>query len=242
MKLSDAIKAMAVAAAIAVFCVSASGANVQMQNDTPELQLSLHEPVVARVTLINRTNRTVSADFGLDFIENFRLIVTGPDGQRRLLPPFPLKDGMAFRGQVEIAPSASYTRPVILNEWLGFTTPGVYIVEVSLTGIANTAIVRVTILPRDVSRLSKSCKELAQNALKASDFKDALHFARALSFSVDSEAVPYLKKVAEENDGLVPTALEGLTRIADRAAVGALHALSVNPSRIWPRWHAGAWE
>jgi hypothetical protein len=190
----------------------------------------LHEPVVVQVTLNNRTTGSVRVDFGGDFVEAFRLSLIGPDGQRRALPPL-LRKGIVFGGSVDIAALASYTRPLILNEWISFQTPGAYRVEVSLLGIANSAVASITILPRDARRLNTVCAELARNALEASSFVEASLLARTLSFAVDPDAVPHLKKVAEENDGLAPTALAGLTRIADRSAIMALHALSNNPSK-----------
>jgi hypothetical protein len=47
-----------------------------------------------------------------------------------------------------------------------------------------------------------------------------------LSFAADDVAVPHLKRVAEEHDGLSNIAMEGLVRIGSRSAVRALQGLN----------------
>jgi hypothetical protein len=222
---------MAVMVVAAIGVSSVLGADVQMRIEPMDLEVSLHEPVVARVTVTNSGEKSIRVDFGVDFLEGFRLSVTRPDGQRHVLPPLAPREGLAFGGPVDIADSSSYTRVLILNEWLGFDAPGLYRVEVGLTGVPNIAVVTIMVLPRDSGRLARVSTELADKALRATSFDEALLITKALSFALGTEAVPHLKRVAVENDGLAPIAVDGLARIADRAAVEALHALSRSLSK-----------
>ncbi|WP_031499608.1 HEAT repeat domain-containing protein [Bryobacter aggregatus] len=210
--------------------VSGQQADLDMHFEREDLTFSLHEPILASLRVSNRSSQSLKVDFGAGYREAFRLSVIEPDGQRRALPPYPIQEGMTEVGQEEIASGKSYTRMMILNEWLGFTTPGIYQLSVALPEIRASAEIRITILARDARRLNKVCAELAQAALKTDDFGEALLLTRALGFAVDPEAVPYLQKVASKNDGLTPLAVEGLIRIGNRNAVDALQDLAGHPS------------
>jgi hypothetical protein len=118
----------------------------------------------------------------------------------------------------------------MLDEWVSFAAPGSYGVEIKLPEIARAETVEISVLPRDTDRLKKVCEELARGALEAPLQRDAYVFARALTFVVDDEAVPYLKKIAQ-NEDLAGTAVKGLERIADLKAVAALKDLCANPNR-----------
>lgn len=224
------IRLEVIATLLAMFSAPVPGAGLEMQADPRQLEVSLHEPVVVKITLRNPTEDSVTVDLGVDFVTEFHLTVTGPDGRRRPLPALTAPE-FGAGGNVRIAPLASYARPLILSEWSIFESPGYYRVEIGLPGVASFPSVGVTILPRDPDRLRTVCGELARNALEARTYTDAWLFARALSVVVDDEAIPYLRKVADESDALAPFAFSCLTRIADRAAVRALQSLCANPNK-----------
>lgn len=202
---------------------------LRMAIDPSSVEVSLHEPVVARVVLMNSTVVSVPVDFGADFVEEFRITVRGPDGQRRAVPPL-RRVGLAPGGEVTIAGNSNYATRLVLNEWCQFDIPGEYTLELSLPGVSDVGIIRVTILPRDAQRLGSVYEKLAQEALDAQSFDDARIYAVALSFAFAPEAAPHLRRIAETRDGLASVALRGLERIGDRSAVTALEILSHSPN------------
>lgn len=201
--------------------------HLRMQIEPHNLEVSLHEPVVLKLTLNNLGPDAAVVDLGVNDLGAFRLSVRAPDGQIRALPPL---RGSGTIGRITIATSASFSMPLILDEWISFAAPGSYGVEIRLPEIARSETITITALPRDTGRLKGVCAELARSALEAPLQRDAYVFARALSFVVDDEAVPYLKKMVE-NEDLAGTAVKGLERIADHNAVGALKDLYANPNK-----------
>lgn len=198
-----------------------------MQIEPHNVEISLHEPVVLKLTLNNLGPEAAVVDLGVNDLGAFRLNVRGPDGQIRALPPL---RGSGTMGRITIDASGTFSMPLMLNEWISFAAPGAYGVEIKLPEIARSEAVAISVLPRDTGRLKRVCEELAKSALEAPLQRDAYVFARALTFVVDDEAVPYLKKMAQ-NEDLAGTAVKGLERIADPSAVAALKDLCANPNR-----------
>lgn len=60
-------------------CAGKEGMQVQVSPES--MQVSLHEPVIANITVRNNTQASATVDLGTDFKTQYRLAVTPPNGQ-----------------------------------------------------------------------------------------------------------------------------------------------------------------
>jgi hypothetical protein len=139
MRRGDAMKMLMILVAILACSARSRAADFDLQIEPHDLEISLHEPVVVQMTLINLTGESTVADLGNSHVGAFRITVTGPDGQKRDAPPPRMPGGVSVAGGFNIPALASFTRPLILNEWYAFEEPGSYRVEVSLPGVGRPA-------------------------------------------------------------------------------------------------------
>jgi hypothetical protein len=197
--------------------------------------LTVHEPVVAVVSIANTSQEEVRLELGLDYIDGLRVVLNTPGGTTNPLRTrrwANLTDFMGAPGTLVLPPGRIHTQRLLLNEWYDFAEPGHYEVSISLVeteSVETSTAVRLTqarptafeIEPRDEETLRRRCQELAATILNASKFEPIHEAARALSYVADSAAVPYIRNVLKETDKVDWILLPGLLRngSADARAV-----------------------
>lgn len=90
MLLSEILLAAAVAI-LTPYCGAASS-GVEFGVQPQILQVTLHEPVLAQMTITNKMLNPVRLDLGPDFKTEYRVAVTGPDGLRKDVPRLPREE------------------------------------------------------------------------------------------------------------------------------------------------------
>jgi hypothetical protein len=208
----------------------------------PSTAITLHEPIVWRFQVHNASPVPVQLDLGKNRNENFIVSYTGPQGesaQARLQ-----KGGFGVAGMVSVAPGTTYQQDILLNQWVSFTQPGKYQIEIRLltppTTTQETSTVEarafrttIEILPPDSKHLREVCDALAQRVQDARSYQKAADAALALSFVRDPVAVPYLQRVLYAKQLVEPTAIEGLEQIGNEDAARVLvDALNRVPSDV----------
>jgi len=214
------MRATVLAAVLALTC--RAGVQVGAQ---PAISLTLHEPVIAPLVLWNTSAVPVEIQTGSASELSYRITITRSNGEivKAGVPLWAqVPDFLSGIGKAQIAPGQSYTRSLLLNEWLPFDEPGRYQITVALPAAEGLASFEVDIAPRDPDRLRSVCERLATDAsdpLSAGRFSSA----RALSLVADDVAIPYLRSVAAA--GVSDVSVEGLIRLGDLQAVSALASL-----------------
>src|SRR5574337_705697 len=75
--------------------------------------MTLHEPVLVRLSAENKSNRPVHLDMGFDRVGNLRFTITGP-GEKPVETAPRIHEGIARPGLVKMAPGETYTQDVLL--------------------------------------------------------------------------------------------------------------------------------
>ncbi len=96
-----------------------------------ESKLTLHEPVLLRLTVQNTANTAAEFNLGHSFIKGIAMRVTDADG-RPMGVPLPEPTGLGETGIVRIEPRATYVRDFLVNNWYSFSQPGSYLIGVTL--------------------------------------------------------------------------------------------------------------
>lgn len=212
--------------------------------------LTVHEPVVAIMSIANTSQEEVRLELGLSYIDDLRVVLNTPGGMTNPLRSrrfANLTDYGGAPGTLLLPPGRTHTQRLLLNEWYDFAEPGHYEVSISLIedaslrSVETSTAVRLTqarptafeIEPRDEETLRRRCRELAATILSASNFEPIHDAARALSYVADSAAVPHIQHVLKETDRVDWILLPGLVRIgsADARAVLETASQSTNDER-----------
>jgi hypothetical protein len=187
----------------------------------PESEMfSLHEPILAELSLQNRSSEPMKIDFGRNFQGNIKLMV---DGVSALPPQLPPEGGLSFPGEVELKPGAKYSRLLLLNDWLSFEKPGRYEVRLMLDSPSRRveADATITVGPRDPERLARSCAALAKRA-QGYEAEPAALAAKALSYADDEACLPNLSDVVKRSFHGKEGAILGLVRLGTEPAINVL--------------------
>lgn len=204
-------------------CAAQERGHLDVSWQMQEPALSLHEPVVVVLTVRNRSGESAGFDLGRNGKENLQFTIRTARGELMKVARVRVEEGIAFPGEVALAPAGVYSREIVLNEWYTFESPGRYLVDGQLLAITNEAgRMELEILPRDAARLRAVCERLAGRAINTHVYDSASEAAQALSYVNDPVAIPFLKKVLEESFHGKKHAIEGLERIATSAAVDVL--------------------
>ena len=204
------------------------------------MPITLHEPVIAEMTVKNDLNEEIRFDLGRNERSKFLISVTQPDG-KVIQGPRLSEEGLATSGKVSLKPGAIYSHRLILDEWHEFNRPGNYKIEISLVDpieteqgiqlVASTkSILSLQIEPRNPGVLIQRCAELANKVEQASSYAEAIEPALALSYVRDAVAVPYLARIIEANKLVDVIAIDGLGRIATGDSIDVLIPLLQSPS------------
>jgi hypothetical protein len=197
--------------------------------------VTMHEPVVLRVSIANVEDTPLVAQFGWNRVGGFSFELTGPDGSRSTRTPT-VQEGIAKSETVVVQPRGAFSYPIILDEWFPMSQVGDYSLSVTFAGsvtrqgddvsVGPLQRLRFRILDRDPGRLKARCAELQRRALDrhGSDFLDA---SAELSYVRDPIAVPYLLALITARES-VRAAVQGLGRIDGPEATKALEDLSTH--------------
>ena len=191
-------------------------------------EITLHEPVLATLRVINRCAQAGEIDLGRMAEGNLGLMVVAPDGmsedsRKRF------ESGLSFPGLVRLKKGEVHWQTVVLNEWydrfneLGEYSVTIYIGEKTDWPEAPQATATVQITPRDPERLKETCNNLEARAMQA-DTRVSTKAASALGFVADEVCLPHLERVLKESDHGQEGALRGLARIGTTGAISALVA------------------
>ncbi len=199
---------------------------------------TLHEPVLLQFAVSNSLSEPVSFDLGLNGTANFVVTVTAPDGttQTRRLSPY----GFGASGDYSLNTGESVTSTLLLNQWNDFAAIGDYKVTVTFLGSIKGASGAVLasqpsqdlylhVGPRDARQLGSIASALADAAIHAPMIDERMAAAQTLSFINDPIAVPQLIRVLNQGTFVEQYAVEGLGRIGNPAAVGALWGAMAHP-------------
>jgi hypothetical protein len=193
--------------------------------------VSFHEPVIARVQIINRENIPIEVNLGKDRETNFVVSFNGPNGQARKNIRLSW-EGIGAGGAVTTASGATYQQSLLLNEWVPFDRTGKYHVTLALENFLppeqhtpnNTAVAEldINIEPFDSRRLQNVCASLEQAIQSTDNVESILQSTRALSVIVDETAVPYLGRSLNKGFVTAPIVIPTLEKIGSRAAARVL--------------------
>jgi hypothetical protein len=189
------------------------------------------EPVFLRFTVHNSAASVLELDLGQDRKQSFVFDVTLPDGTVTSDVAKPLREGISVPGRVSVAAGESYIQTLLLNEWIRFSAPGTYVIDIDVanpmvSGESTMAVpkfvTRVNVRAPDDQRLAEICATLAEGISTERSVGRAMELALALSYARDPIAVPFLLRAYERNRYVEQEVIEGLARISDISAVEAL--------------------
>jgi hypothetical protein len=139
--------------------------------------ITMHEPIVVRFDVLNKSTQPIKLQLGVDRKENFALTIQWPDGSMHKRPPLRRRDGAFGLGNVDLRPGERLRHQLLLNEWAYFPGPGAYEIDVRLlTPIEMSSGAKIVsepyhasfeVLPRDEARL----KAPARSSLNRSNLR-----------------------------------------------------------------------
>lgn len=223
---------------LASFAATLSCTNASAQNASP-VSYSLEspnvvpgEPVLLRFLVHNTSASVVKLNLGQDRKQSFVFNVNFPDGTTGSDLLKPLHGGLAASGDISVAAGERYTQTLLFNEWINFTTPGMYVVDVDVATPLHYSdgssspiprfVTRVNVLPRDDQRLAQILTTLTDQISAEPSVGRARELALALSYARDPIAVPFLREAYKRNRYVESEVIEGLERIADTTAIETL--------------------
>jgi hypothetical protein len=207
-----------------------------------ESVVTAQEPVIATLTIFNRTDKGVTIDLGQDATENIAIDVIAP-GKRRYRSQIPVRDGFQRAGRISISPGGRYTQRLLLNDWIDFSELGQYELSVQVIGRSDGAskalqreTLTIAVLPRDPLKLQSSCSQLAQSIVSTDDVGARLFNAKALASIIDPVAVTCIEEVLAKSSRDDARLLDTLGRIGTPEAIAALEraTTSINSERAEP--------
>jgi hypothetical protein len=212
----------------------AQGVPVSFSWQIPEPEISLHEPVILRLSVTNNSSDVANLDLGADFAQGLLVTIITPDGRTIATPPFE-PNGITRMGKARIQPGADYVHEFIMDRWYDFESVGTYEIRVKLRypllignrsvpppGEASKAIL---IKARDESALYRRCAALADRASDPRAGEKGPDAAEILSYVRDPVAVPFLVRLADSPSLFLlvqSKALVGLARSSSPEAIDAL--------------------
>jgi hypothetical protein len=206
--------------------------------------ITMHEPIVVRFDVLNKSTQPIKLQLGVDRKENFALAIQWPDGSTHERPSLPRREGAFGLGNVDLGPGERLRQQLLLNEWADFPGPGAYEIDVRLlTPIEMNSGAKIVsepyhasfnVLPRDEPRLKAACEKLAQQIespnLNVRDMNDA---ASALAYVDDPVVVPYLERALRSGKYVETRVIDGLVRVGNEDAAQVLITV-VKESPAWP--------
>lgn len=214
------------------------GQQASLQFDVPGT-VTLREPVILTLSVLNESARPIQANLGFDRIGALMFEATGPGGRRQTGRP-QLRDGGSRSEHVDVAPRSQYSQRVVLDEWIEFDVVGAYMLQVRFSGsidatagvptdVRRDHVFNIVVLPRDPGRLEELCRSLESRLAQPQGLADHRQAAQQLAAVRDPVAIPYLERAAAR-EVLLPTLYETLAAIGTPGARQALGRLSRHPT------------
>ena len=224
----------------------AQGVPVSFSWQIPEPEISLHEPVILRLSVTNNSTDVANLDLGADFAQGLLVTIITPDGRTIAKPPFE-PFGITSFGKARLEPGANYVHEFIMDRWYDFESVGTYEIRVKLRyplligsrsvappGEASKAIL---IKARDESALYRRCAALADRASDPRAGEKGRDAAEVLSYVRDPVAVPFLVRLADSPLNPVRSkALVGLARSSSPEAIDALISVANGTDDLERAW------
>jgi hypothetical protein len=205
----------------------------------------LHEPIILDIVVRNDSNAPYRLDLGLGDIARLTFGLVMPDGSRTSASPKTSIvraeghfAGMESGGHYEVAPGEQQAHYVILNRWLPFASPGVYLLTVHFGGgvqsgagealaVQRNARREIRVVPPDADTIRRDCSRLLAVLRDPIVGRRAL---AALSYTTDPVAVDYLAEAAGIEGGfMAQEPIDGLVRIGTPEARRVLEDLAQSP-------------
>lgn len=214
------------------------GQRASLELDVPGT-VTLREPVVMTLRLLNESDRPIRVNLGWDRVGVLLFEATGPSGRRQTGRP-QLREGGSRSDHVDVAPHSQYSQRVVLDEWIEFDVVGAYVLLVRFSGSVDTDgsvqtdvrrdyVFSVVVLPRDPGRLEELCRSLESRLAQPQGLPDHRQAAQELAAVRDPVAIPYLERAAAREVSL-PKIYETLAAIGTPEARQALERLSRHPT------------
>ena len=198
--------------------------------------VTLHEPVLIDLAFENPSDRGVVVNLG-DQDEKLDVKILEPDGKMIEKPKSALRNGWASPDVFDIPQGVESVASIALGEWFTFGKVGSYRIDVTVSPVSslrepfsytilnNSAVLDLTVLPRDEQSLERACAGLLARAQHLQSPSKAVAAAKALSRVNDPVAVPFLVEAMKEREfkGLM---IDALARLRTNSAIDALISAS----------------
>jgi hypothetical protein len=197
-----------------------------------EIDVTLHEPVTAVLTVQNGLSWPVTLNLGDDRKNEIVVKTIFPDGNVRS-NRVAIHEGLARMGRVTVAPGGSYSQVLMFNDWTDFPLVGPYRLQVEIlrpivaSDGASISIgpfsASVKVVSRDAQRLDGLCASALERLSRASSYSAAREATEYLTHVEDPVAVPFLRRAMFSSSYPVqPLIVQGLERLASPEAVKVL--------------------
>ncbi len=233
---SSAVLCTAAICAIGIAPASAQVIDV-LKYEVPA-QVTLNEPVIAKVTVNNDTRDPILIQFGWDYVQYVVFTVVDPQGvEKTIVPKGPA--GISVGSSPLVKPHEADVHSLLLSQWIDFAHVGTYQVTITFTGVIRTAgaaavtahrstTMPVIVLPRDEVALKKACDGLLHTVTGSNVFAVWQEALFALATVHDPAAVPFLAKAVDNKPAGARLAIQAIEQIGGADATSALTVLSKN--------------
>lgn len=227
-----------------VICPAATLPVIQWQ--IVESHLTLHEPVVIRVSAENTGDESVVIEFGANFKEGLQIRIIDPNGKTIAVPAYqPM--GLSRVGTVQLRSKGRYVRDFVVNDWYEFASSGQYSIGVLLRHPIRVGaeslppppefFASLVIDSRDEAALRKKCEALLSILMNPSirfeDTEAVLVAANELGLVRDPIAVEYLVRATNAPVDIANgRAVRALAELGTEEALLALNAISQKPGYL----------
>lgn len=211
---------------------TAGSTTVEVALELPAM-VALHEPAMARVTVRNTGQDSVTLDLGVNHKLAWELYVRPPNAPRAVRASYnPPMDEIGKIGRISVEPGGVFEKDLPLDQWFAFDRIGTYEISVALVGLnplRNTIAVsepqRLRVTPRNEATLKATCNHLATLTVNA-DLEVSAEAARKLSRITDVACLQAFTFVLESSHNYDGEMIGALSRTRTPETVVLLQRLS----------------
>jgi hypothetical protein len=232
----------------------AASAEVLFRLIPSEQVLTMGEPIFVTLEVKNNSSELIKFDLGRNQVENLVFTLTGPGGEvfegPRLRP-----SGIYLPGEISLLPQSSFSKVFLVSDWFEVEEVGRYTLHLGIapdrpdegSPFEVLGPVYLEIAPRDPGKLSKACRNAAEDALHG-NAEEQLDASKTLAHLSDVICISLLGQVLRESDFGKEGAIKALSRIDHletiRAVVDSWDGLRWDQQRLVKRdfTESGRWE